>query len=40
MKPYPEQDLKAYTVNKLRGKDYLGNVEETAQEVVYEDLVF
>jgi putative SOS response-associated peptidase YedK len=40
MQPYPEQDLKAYTVNKLRGKEYLGNVEEITQEVVYEDLVF
>lgn len=40
MQPYPERKLQVYTVNKLRGKEYLGNVEEIAQEVVYEDLVF
>ena len=37
---YPEDELKAHTVRKLRGKDYLGNVEEISEEVIYEELVF
>ena len=40
LKAYPEDQLKAYTVGKLRGKDYVGNIEEIAQEVIYDDLVF
>nr|WP_321222453.1 SOS response-associated peptidase [uncultured Psychroserpens sp.] len=37
---YPATRLKAHTVNKLRGKDYLGNVEEISEEIIYENLVF
>ncbi|NNC50586.1 MAG: SOS response-associated peptidase [Flaviramulus sp.] len=40
IKPYPEENLKAFTVNKLRGKEYLGNVKEISQEVIYEELEF
>jgi putative SOS response-associated peptidase YedK len=37
---YPEDELQAYTVHRLRGKEYLGNVEETAAEFQYEELEF
>ena len=35
---YPDGELKAYTVGKLRGKDYVGNVENISDKVVYEEL--
>lgn len=35
---YPEEGLHAYTVHKLRGKDYPGNVPEVFEEVVYPEL--
>lgn len=38
--PYPDDKLKAHTVNKLRGKQYLGNVAEISEEIIYEGLVF
>jgi len=37
---YPEDELKAHTVNKLRGKEYAGNVEQISDAVVYEELEF
>lgn len=37
---FPEEELKAHTVSKLRGKEYKGNVEEISNEVIYEDLKF
>lgn len=37
---YPEDQLKAHTVGKLRGKDYQGNVEQISYPTVYEELVF
>lgn len=37
---YPEDELKAHTVAKLRGKAYPGNVEGVSEEVVYEELDF
>ena len=37
---YPADELKAHTVNKLRGKDYKGNVEEISEEVIYKELEF
>lgn len=37
---YPEDQLKAHTVGKLRGKDYIGNVEEISEEVIYKALVY
>ncbi len=38
MQPYPEALLKAHTVQKLRGKNYLGNVPEVIEEVRYLEL--
>lgn len=40
IKSYPDEEMIYYTVGKLRGKSYLGNVEEILEEVVYEELVF
>lgn len=40
IKSYPDSELKAHTVNKLRGKAYLGNVEEISEEYNYKELVF
>lgn len=37
---YPEDELVAYTVPRLRGREYLGNVPEINQEVDYPELVF
>jgi len=37
---YPEEELKAHPVSRLRGKDYLGNVETISDEVKYDDLIF
>jgi putative SOS response-associated peptidase YedK len=37
---YPEDQLKAHTVNKLRGKNYRGNVEDISDAFVYEELKF
>jgi putative SOS response-associated peptidase YedK len=36
---YPEEELEAYTVGRLRGKDYLGNVPEISEHVDYAELV-
>ncbi len=36
---YPEESLMAYTVHKLRGKEYPGNVPEISEEVVYPELM-
>lgn len=37
---YPDQELEAHTVSKLRGKAYVGNVKEITQKVSYPDLKF
>lgn len=37
---YAEDELKAHTVNRLRGKEYAGNTESISDEVMYDDLVF
>lgn len=37
---YPQEELEAYTVGKLRGKEYLGNVPEISEPVKYEELEF
>ncbi|MCK0125230.1 SOS response-associated peptidase [Gelidibacter sp. F2691] len=37
---YPEEELEAYTVGKLRGMAYLGNVPEISEPVKYAELVF
>ncbi len=40
IKIYPEDQLEYRTVNKLRGKEYLGNIQEISNEVLYEELEF
>lgn len=40
MVAYPKDDLAAHTVAKLRGNEYLGNVETISDEITYEELVF
>ncbi|WP_378181106.1 SOS response-associated peptidase [Aquimarina sp. SS2-1] len=40
IQPYPEEELIVYTVGRLRGKDYAGNVEEISNKVIYDDLEF
>jgi putative SOS response-associated peptidase YedK len=35
---YPDEELKAHTVKKLRGKEYVGNIEEISDEINYEEL--
>ena len=37
---YPDSELEAYTVRRLRGKDYLGNVVEISHPFEYDDLEF
>lgn len=37
---YPEEELTAYTVNRLRGKEYQGNVASISEKVHYTELVF
>lgn len=38
IKPYPEEELEAHTVARLRGKEYQGNVEGITQKVEYPEL--
>ncbi len=38
IRSYPEEELTAYTVGKLRGKSYPGNVPEITREVAYPEL--
>lgn len=38
VKPYNEKELKAYTVEKITGKNALGNVPEATREKVYKEL--
>ncbi|SDS20951.1 Putative SOS response-associated peptidase YedK [Formosa sp. Hel1_31_208] len=40
IRAYPEDELQAHTVRKLRGKDYMGNVAEIAEPFNYNDLEF
>lgn len=37
---YPAEELEAYTVHRLRGKEYPGNVPEINEPVTYEELEF
>ena len=39
LKAYPVDELEAFTVHRLRGKNALGNVPEATEKFVYEDLV-
>ncbi|MBT8183662.1 MAG: SOS response-associated peptidase [Eudoraea sp.] len=36
---YPAEELQAHTVHRLRGKDYMGNVEQINEKVDYPELV-
>lgn len=38
LRPFPEEKLKAHTVQKLSGKNALGNVPESSDELAYEAL--
>lgn len=35
---YPGEELEAYTVDRLRGKEYRGNIPEISQQVQYPEL--
>lgn len=37
---YPEDELEAYTVSKLRGNEYLGNIAEICDPFKYSELVY
>ena len=37
---YPADELEAYPVTRLRGKEYIGNVKEVSDRFEYEDLQF
>jgi len=37
---FPEAELDAYTVKRLRGKEYIGNVEAISEKFDYDELVF
>lgn len=36
--PYPSEKLRSHTVHRLRGKEYMGNVEEISRSVSYQEL--
>ena len=38
LRPYPESELAAHTVGKLRGKDAVGNVPEAMVPVAYDNV--
>jgi len=38
IREYPDEELEAYTVRRLRGKEYLGNVEEVSAPFEYPEL--
>jgi putative SOS response-associated peptidase YedK len=38
IKPYPDNALTAHTVQKLRGKNSLGNIPEVCDELIYDEL--
>ena len=40
IRTYPEDELAAHTVSRLRGKEYRGNVETCSNEFIYEELIF
>ena len=40
IQPFPDKDLSAHTVQKLRGKDAFGNVPEASDQFNYTDLIF
>lgn len=40
IQPYPEEWLQAYTVSRLRGKEYMGNVPAASHPHSYEELIY
>ncbi|UII25754.1 SOS response-associated peptidase [Fulvivirga maritima] len=40
IQPFDESQMQWHTVQKLRGKNYLGNIPETRGQFIYEELVF
>ncbi|TSE07931.1 SOS response-associated peptidase [Aquimarina algiphila] len=40
IREYPEEELDAYTVDRLRGKEYKGNTKNISNKLEYKDLVF
>ncbi len=40
IKPFPDNEIIAHTVRKLRGKNALGNVPEASDQFKYVDLIF
>ncbi|MGB5436492.1 MAG: SOS response-associated peptidase [Maribacter sp.] len=40
IRSYPDNELEAYTVRRLRGKDYVGNVPEISHAFEYVELQF
>lgn len=40
IRSYPENELTAHTVDRLRGKTYKGNLETASEPFVYEELEF
>jgi putative SOS response-associated peptidase YedK len=38
IKEYPDEELDAYTVRRLRGKDYIGNVEQVSEPFEYAEI--
>ena len=40
IRSYPDNELEAYTVGRLRGKDYVGNIPEISDPVAYDELEF
>jgi len=38
IKEYPDEELDAYTVRRLRGKEYIGNVEKVSEPFEYAEL--
>ena len=38
IQPYSEDDLAYHSVQKIRGKDALGNIAEASEEFVYKEL--
>ena len=38
IKDYPDEELDAYTVRRLRGKEYMGNIEKVSEPFQYEEL--
>ena len=40
IRPYPQEEIVAYTVHRLTGKESVPNTEEKLEEYIYEDLKY